>query len=243
MDRLRGGRARSQRNRTALAAAALASAVTVLAGCGSDVPALEFGAAKPSGPRLDAQPPQGSSLPVAQWPDACEALGDDEILAILPQAEDFEREPVKVTVLNFNPLTESEPGTTGDVPKGGCTTSFGLPAEYESKHNSRVRIVFQSVADPALVAKAYAKDRAYEAKDGGQDPEKYRDLGASLGPAGCFLKEADQLVCHQGPYEFEVSGSSTADGVGEYPESDKNWREEVLTEVVRTLSARMDGRP
>lgn len=84
------------------------------------------------------------------------ARSDEEIRAILPQAEDFEREPIKVTVLNFNPLAEPDPGTTGDVPKGGCKTAFGLPAEYESAHNSNVRIVFQSVADPALVAKGYA---------------------------------------------------------------------------------------
>lgn len=230
------------RNRIPLGAMAVASAAVVLTGCGTDVPPLEFGSAKPSGARLDAQPPQGSSLPVAQWPDACQALSDEEIRAILPQAEDFEREPIKVTVLNFNPLAESAPGTTGDVPKGGCKTAFGLPDEYESEHNSNVRIVFQSVADPALVAKGYAKDQEYAAKNGGQDPEKYRDLGASLGPTGCFVEDDDQLVCHQGPYEFEVSGSSTADGVGEYPEADRNWRDKVLTEVVRTLSARMAGR-
>ncbi|MFI5801287.1 hypothetical protein [Streptomyces sp. NPDC051561] len=224
--------------RTVLASSA---AVVLLAGCSSEPPPLEFGTAKPSGPRLDAQAPKGGALPLAQWPDACEVLLEDEVRAILPQAKDFEREPIKVSVLNFNPLAESAPGTTGDVPKGGCEVEFGLPAEYVSKQNSRITLVFQGLADPALVAEGYAKDRAYEVKHGGKGPEKFRDLGASLGPKGCFTKGRAGLVCHQGPYEFEVDGSSTADGVGEYTESPKNWREKVLVPVVRTLSARMPG--
>ncbi|MFD8589068.1 hypothetical protein ACFV1B_05905 [Streptomyces sp. NPDC059637] len=230
-------------SRTVLAAVAAASAAVVLAGCGSEPPPLEFGSAKPSGARLDAQPPQGGSLPVAQWPDACEVLGEEEIRAILPQAENFDRKPVKVTVLNFNPLAEPDPGTTGDVPKGGCETGFRLPDEYESERNSSIGVVFRTVADPALVAEAYAEDRESEAEKAGRGAEEFQDLGDSLGPEGCFVKWSDQLVCHQGPYEFEVSGSSTADGVGGYEESDRNWREKVLTEVVRTLSARMAGQP
>ncbi|MEU8892548.1 hypothetical protein [Streptomyces sp. NPDC048442] len=226
-------------SRTVLAAVA---ATALLTGCSSEVPPLEFASAKPSGARLDAQPPQGGSLPLAQWPDACGVLAEEEIRAILPQAENFTREPINVTIINFNPLQESAPGTTGDVPKGGCKTGFKLPDEYESEQNSNIRVVFKSLADPALVAEGYAKDRKYEEKDGRGDVEKFRDLGASLGPTGCFLQDSAQLVCHQGPYEFEVSGSSTADGVGEYKESDKNWRQKVLTEVVRTLSARMAGR-
>ncbi|MFI8092150.1 hypothetical protein ACIF9R_28140 [Streptomyces sp. NPDC086080] len=38
-----------------------------------------------------------------------------------------------------------------------------------------------------------------------------------------------------------MSGSSSADGVGDDPEAGANWREKVLTEPVRTLSARMPG--
>ncbi|MER5733256.1 hypothetical protein ABT084_33840 [Streptomyces sp. NPDC002138] len=227
-------------SRSVLAAVAVASAAVVLAGCSSEPPALKFESAKPSGPRLDARPVQGGSLPVAQWPNACEVLGDDEIRAILPQAKDFQRDPIKVTVLNFNPLGKPDPGTTGDVPAGGCRTEFGLPAKYKGKHNSNIRIVFKTVADPALVANAYAEDRDDEAKRAGQDTKKFQDLKNSLGAAGCYTKgTTSTMVCHQGPYQFEVSGSSTADGVGKYPETEENWRQKVLTEVVRTLSARM----
>ncbi|MFD3991385.1 hypothetical protein [Streptomyces sp. NPDC058548] len=69
---------------------------------------------------------------------------------------------------------------------------------------------------------------------------EFRDLGTALGAEGCFLPDAsDGPTCHRGPYKFEVDGMSTADGVGEYPESDKNWNEKVLTHVVRTVSARI----
>ncbi len=224
---------------------AAAAAAVLLAGCSEEPPTLEFGTAKPSGPRLDAQAPKGGSLPLAQWPDACEVLREEEIRAILPQAKDFQRDPIKVSVLNFNPLAKPAPGTTGDVPKGGCETGFGLPSTYESKQNSRITIVFQGLADPALVAEEYAEDLAYEVENGAKSSAKgaepFKDFKASLGPAGCFTKGSSGLVCHQGPYAFEVDGSSTADGVGPYAESRKNWREKVLIPVVRTLSARMPG--
>ncbi|MFH8842942.1 hypothetical protein [Streptomyces sp. NPDC017868] len=218
------------------------AAPLALAGCSSEPPPLEFGAAKPSGPKLDARPAANSALPLAQWPNACEVLSDTEIRSILPQATGFAREPVKVTIIDFNPLSESDPGTTGDVPAGGCEFRFGLPSEYESEHNSSVKVTFTAVADPALVGRHYAEDLADARKRAGEGAYKkeFRDLGTSLGTDGCFLPDvSDGPTCHQGPYQFEVSGMSTADGVGEYPRSKRNWTEKVLTEVVRTLGPRM----
>jgi hypothetical protein len=212
----------------------------VLAGCGSETPALKFGSAKPSGAKLAAQPPQNGSVPLSQWPDGCKVLSDKEIKAILPQATGFERTPVKVTILNFNPLAESDPDTTGDVPAGGCEYKFGLPDEYESEGNSSIKITFTAVADPALVAKDYTEDRDNKRRASAKYKEKFQDLGDSLGPEGCYLPDVSQgPTCHQGPYQFEVSGRSSADGVGEYPKAERNWSKKVLREVVRTLSARM----
>lgn len=213
-----------------------------LAGCSSAPPPLEFGAAQPSGPKLAAQPAQNGSLPLAQWPNACEVLSDTEIRAILPQATDFQRDPVKVTIINFNPLSEAPADTTGDVPAGGCEFKFGLPSEYESEHNSSVKVTFTAIADPALVRQNYAEDLkdARERAAKGTYKKEFRDLGSSLGTEGCFLPDvSDGPTCHQGAYQFEVSGLSTADGVGEYPQSERNWSEKVLTQVVRTLGPRM----
>ncbi|MER6100402.1 hypothetical protein ABT154_32045 [Streptomyces sp. NPDC001728] len=211
-----------------------------LAGCSNAPPALEFGSAGPSGPKLVAQPARGGSLPVAQWPNACEVLSEDEIRAILPQATGFAREPVKVTLMNFNPLEPSAPGTTGDVAAGGCTYKFGLPSAYKSERNSSIRLTFTAIADPALVRQSYAEDLAEAREEATRRNREFRDLGTSLGAAGCFQPDvSDGPTCHRGPYQFEVDGMSTADGVGEYAESDKNWSAKVLTEVVRTVSARI----
>ncbi|MER7540281.1 hypothetical protein ABTX77_36710 [Streptomyces sp. NPDC097704] len=218
------------------------AAPLALAGCSSAPPPLEFGAAKPSGPKLAAHPAANASLPLAEWPNACEVLSDEEIRAILPQATDFARDPVKVTIIDFNPLSESAPGTTGDVPAGGCEFRFGLPSEYESEHNSSVKVTFTAIADPALVERNYAEDLESARKRAAEGTYKkeFRDLGTSLGTEGCFLPDvSDGPTCHQGPYQFEVSGMSTADGVGEYPASNRNWSEKVLTQVVRTLGPRM----
>ncbi|MEE1782101.1 hypothetical protein PUR71_04015 [Streptomyces sp. SP17BM10] len=224
------------------AATALAgAAVLLLAGCSKDVPALNFGSAQPSGTRLAAQPPSGRSLPLAQWPHGCEVLSDAEIKAILPQAGSIKRQPVKVTIINFDPLSQADPGTTGDVPDGGCKFGFGLPDKYESDSNSSITLTFTAAADPALVAKSYAKDLARAREDATKYHKEFEDLGATLGPQGCYTDDLARgnLTCHQGPYEFEVGGTSTASGVGEYPKADRNWSEKVLRQVVRTVSARM----
>lgn len=231
------------RTRTLSTATALAgAAVLLLAGCGEkDVPALDFGSAQPSGNRLTAQPPAGRSLALAQWPHACEVLGDAEIKAILPQAAGIKRKPVKVTIIDFNPLAEADPGTTGDVPDAGCKFGFGLPDKYGSDSNSSVTLTFTAVADPALVAKSYAKDLARAREDATKYHKEFQDLGTSLGPQGCYTDDLARgnLTCHQGPYEYELSGTSTAGGVGEYPKADRNWSDKVLRQVARTLSARM----
>ncbi|MFJ4184989.1 hypothetical protein [Kitasatospora sp. NPDC089509] len=224
------------------AATALAGAAALLlAGCGTEVPALKFGSAQPSGDRLAAQPPSGRSLKLAQWPHGCEVLSDAEIKAILPQADSIKRQPVKVTIINFNPLTEADPGTTGDAPDAGCKFGFGLPDKYESKSNSSITLTFTAVADPALVTKSYAKDLARAREDATKYHKEFDDLGTSLGPQGCYSDDLARgnLTCHQGPYEFELSGMSTASGVGQYPAADRNWGDKVLRQVARTLGARM----
>lgn len=92
-----------------------------------------------------------------------------------------------------------------------------------------------SIADPALIEQSYREDLA----DGGTSGEA-EDLGDSLGAAGCFTDELyGGLDCYQGAYRFEVSDTSTADWMGEYPESEQNRSDQVLTQVVATLAARV----
>jgi len=234
--------------------AVLASTV-LLAGCGGDSspPKIRFGSAKPSGGKLGLHPGGNSQLPLAQWPDACRLLSDSELRAIVPQAKHVKRKPVKVTILNTDPLSEAPPGTTGDVPRGGCEFEFALPdSGGEGTGNSNVSITVSALADPALVAKRYGEDKRKDRSEKG-----FTDLGDSWGVDGCYLVgdglSAQSAECRQGPYLFDAGGSSWAEGVAPKPGPDANadenraaerkrnrtWTDKVVAQAVRTVGARM----
>ncbi|QKW07528.1 hypothetical protein HUT18_15205 [Streptomyces sp. NA04227] len=232
---------------TALAGAGLA----LLVGCSEDSPPppVEFGAAKPAGDRLGLTPPAGASLPLAQWPDGCKLLTDAEVTAILPQAENVEREPVKVTILNFDPLSEAAPGTTGDVPSGGCKFTFDLPGNSGGASSATVTVT--ALADASLTAQKYDEDKQDDSSEKG-----FKDLNSSWGAESCYLFEGPigaEITCRQGPYVFELDGSSHAEGLAPNPGPDAKpsenlaaaakreqvWTDKVLSQVARTVAARM----
>ncbi|MGW3952113.1 hypothetical protein ACWEKM_14560 [Streptomyces sp. NPDC004752] len=233
---------------TAVAGAAL------LAGCSEDSPPppVEFGAAKPAGDKLGIQAPPNASVRLSQWPDGCKLLTDGEIQAFLPQAKSFERKPVKVSILNFNPLVEPDPGTTGDVPRGGCEFGFNLPGSGGGDYaNSHITVTVTAVADPALIAKKYDEDKQDKTKE-----KDFTDLAATWGAEGCYRVSGvarDAAYCHQGPYLFELGGSSWAEGLVKDPGVDAKpaenraaaekrktiWTEKALSQAARTVAARM----
>jgi hypothetical protein len=224
-----------------------------MAGCSEDPPPpIGYGAAKPAGDRLGLRAPPGSVVTLSQWPDACNLVTDPEIRAILPQATDIERKPVMVTVSNFNPLRQADPGTTGEVPRGGCEFEFALPTGGDStSYNSSFTVTVTAVADPAVVASRYLEDKSGDSQKSG-----FKDLAASWGTQGCY-STGDGLSaganCYQGPYLFDVGGSSWADGVAPKPDPDATaaeniaaekqrqqiWADKVLSQVTRTVAARM----
>lgn len=227
----------------------------LMTGCTEQAPPtpVEFGPARPAGGKLGIHPAAGSVVPLSEWPDACELVSDEEVRAILPQAQRIERKPVKVTILNMNPLAEARPGTTGDVPRGGCEFAFVLPGRHgDTGSNSRFTVTVTALADPALTAESHQDDKKSDATDKG-----FTDLAASWGAQDCYAVGEGLTPavahCRQGPYRFEVGGSSWAEGVSPGPakgakaaeniEAEKKrrqvWAEKVLPEVVRTVGARM----
>ncbi|WP_405064333.1 hypothetical protein OG474_22500 [Kribbella sp. NBC_01505] len=234
---------------------AILASAALLTGCGEEKPppAIEFGAAKPAGDQIGLKPQSGTAVALSEWPDACKLVTDPEITAILPQAKDFERTPVKVTITNFNPLKAADPSTVGDVPRGGCEFEFALPAgKDKSARNSSFTVTVTAVADPALVAARYAEDKKKEAGD----DNEFKDLAAAWGTKGCYSYGGAlnrTAECYQGPYLFEVTGSSSAGGLGPNPgkkatlnettaaekQRYENWINKVLTPVVQTVGARM----
>jgi hypothetical protein len=241
--------------RAAWLSLAILVGAALMTGCSEDPPppAIEFGSAKPAGEKLGLQPQRGSAVALSQWPDACKLVTDPEILAILPQAKDFERTPVKVTVTNFNPLNAADPSTVGDVPQGGCKFEFALPAgDDQPARNSSLSVIVTAAADPALVGARYLEDKKKEAgRDNG-----FKDLAVSWGTQGCYSYgsgPSGTADCYQGSYLFEVGGWSSAEGLAPIPGPDatgneslaaekqryKNWVDKVLSQVVRTVAARM----
>lgn len=227
----------------------------LMTGCSEQSPPtpVEFGSARPAGGTLGLHPEAGSVVPLSEWPDACELVSDEEVRAILPQAKRIERKPVKVTILNMNPLAEARPGTTGDVPRGGCEFAFALPGRSgDSGSNSSFTVTVTALADPALIAESHQDDKKSDGAEKG-----FTDQAASWGAQDCYTvgEELSPAVahCRQGPYLFEVGGSSRAEGVSPAPgpgakaaeniEAEKKrrqvWADKVLPEVVRTVGARM----
>ncbi|CAM5301410.1 hypothetical protein SAVIM338S_00450 [Streptomyces avidinii] len=241
--------------RTGLWCLTVVVGAALVTGCDEEPPPkpVEFGSARPAGANLGIRPEAGSVVLLSQWPDACELVSDEEVRAILPQAKRIERKPVNVTILNMNPLVETRPGTTGEVPRGGCEFEFALPSKSgDTVTNSDFTVTVTALAEPALTTESHEDDKNSDATEKG-----FKDLAASWGAEDCYsVGEGLSSVvahCRQGPFLFKVRGSSRAEGVSPGPakgakaaeniEAEKKrrqvWTDKVLPEVVRTVSARM----
>ncbi|WP_411082257.1 hypothetical protein [Streptomyces sp. cmx-18-6] len=239
--------------RTGLICLAVVAGAALLTGCGEEPPTpVTYGAAEPAGDTLGLRPPEGSAIALSQWPDACKLVTEAELQAVLPQAKAIKHEPVKLTITNFNPLTQAPPGTTGDVPRGGCKYDFHLPDHGDDEFgNSHFTVVVTSVADAGLVKERYREDKDRDEKEKG-----FVDLADSWGAQDCYNVEASfqgKVTCLQGTYLFEVDGDTSAAGVLEMPPTDataaenraavekrrKLWTEKVLSEITRTIAARL----
>ncbi|MFD3513138.1 hypothetical protein [Streptomyces sp. NPDC058657] len=241
--------------RTGLIALTVAAGTALLTGCAGEEPPtpVEYGSARPAGDTLGLKPPRGSAVTLSQWPDGCKLVTDEELRAVLPQAKSVTREPRKLTIMNFNPLVEAAPGTTGDVPRAGCKYEFHLPSDGEKEFpNSHFSLLVTTIADPALVAKEYRedKDRAVKKEKG------FADLAGSWGAKDCYRVGegfSAKVTCLQGAYVFEVDGDTDAAGVAQMPEpgAEKSenlaavqkrrdlWMEKVLPQIARTVAARL----
>ncbi|MFE6807704.1 hypothetical protein [Streptomyces sp. NPDC057681] len=228
--------------------------VGLLTGCGEEKPPprVKFGAAEPAGDKLGLQPEPGAAVALSKWPDACKLVTDAELRAFLPQSKSVQHKPVKVTILNFDPLADAAPGTTGDVPRGGCEFEFNLPGNGgDDVTNSNFTVTVTALADPSLVGHKYREDKG---KDGSE--KGFKDLAGTWGAQDCYSVDGvlgAEVTCMQGPYEFELRGSSHAEGLVPQPGSDAKpsenlaavakrerlWTDKVLSQVARTVGARM----
>ncbi|WP_157419956.1 hypothetical protein [Actinomadura kijaniata] len=88
----------------------------------------------------------------AQWPDACDLLGEKEIKAFLPQATNFRRTAEWVTVGEAGALG---PGGAGRAGNGKCTHEVKLPSPSGRPFGNGLSIGIDAVGDPALVTRFF----------------------------------------------------------------------------------------
>lgn len=191
-----------------------------LIGCSSG-PEIE--SADPSDEKLRISVPVGGIAPASSWPDACRLLTDEEITAILPQAEGITREP--------------------GSPSGRCDYRLVLS---DDDLGSTIGVRVTGVGDPQLIDGRFERERARPLDGAGGRSVGFRENGAE-----CYAVDRDRtdtsglsiaLVCHQGPMMFEVSGRTGAEleAVSEFDDPNDVWHRQVLPEVAKTIAAKID---
>ncbi|MGW6358935.1 hypothetical protein ACWFR5_28115 [Streptomyces sp. NPDC055092] len=79
-------------------------------------------------------------------------------------------------------------------------------------------VTVTALADPALAGTKYREDKG---KDGSE--KGFKDLAGTWGAQGCYSVDGvlgAEVTCMQGQYEFEMRGSSHAEGLVPQPGSD-----------------------
>ncbi|MEO3782073.1 hypothetical protein ABGB12_01995 [Actinocorallia sp. B10E7] len=216
----------ARRSHGGLRAGAVALAVAALvSGCG-EPPELRFGAAQPSGEKLDLPSGGRSGLPGEQWPDACELVDDAELKAILPQAEKIERERQSLTLHKVDFLGGGF--DTEEIPAAGCQIDLRLPDDYDGV-NTFITFSMRQIADPSVIREEYREDR-------GRDRDETQSLGTSWGADECHAEKSGlrSVYCRLGQYYFEIRGRGPSSRITEQDFTDK-----VLSQIVQTVTARM----
>ncbi|MEU6710987.1 hypothetical protein ABZ897_05845 [Nonomuraea sp. NPDC046802] len=187
-----------------------------------------IGKAAPDGvvelPRLR----NGSILAAKRWPSACELVNEEDVKAILPDAEDVRAEPGGSYVVSIEKFAaDPEWRESNNAEAGQCLYTMRLPGEVYEATTFWVRI--EAVAAPELIA-AYSQDL------GGVNTNQ-GDHGADR----CVLKGAasGNWFCHKGPVLFTVGGHTTATFDGFQAPAPFFWRDEVLPQFVQTVSAKI----
>ncbi|ROO88208.1 hypothetical protein EDD29_5870 [Actinocorallia herbida] len=191
---------------------------------------VEIGAAAPPGQAL-ALPSfdKDEVLPAREWPSACRLVTQDDVLAILPEAEEIASGTVSVTGVSPAEFA-ADPGSSDDATAfdGRCIYAMRLPGEtYQS---TRLWVEIQAIAHPDLIERYYTRFA----------PSVGTEQGAH-GADACGLSALFDTVwvCRKGPVMFRVGGHTTVAFEGRYAPADFAWRDDISPLVVQTVSARI----
>lgn len=169
----------------------------------------------------------GKVLPADEWPDACSLVTQEDIAAILPDAEEIQqadRPLAAQSIKEFRADSSWKPSNRSE--SGECDYVMRLPGERYSATQAWIRI--DAVADPKLIA-------------------RYFESGAPGTPGGrtdgadkCVMAFAlDQnWTCRKGPLLFTVGGQTTATFEGMPDAAPFAWRDKVTPELIRAVGAK-----
>ncbi|MDQ8703911.1 hypothetical protein RCO28_15620 [Streptomyces sp. LHD-70] len=163
-----------------------------------------------------------------RWPEACRLVTQDDVEAILPDAEEIREEPpLHVYAPSIKEFAADSSWKESDRAENGrCEYVMELPGETFAA--TRVWVRVDAVADPGLIAGYFDKVAliAHErfgtdacANDGGLD---------------------DSWTCRKGPLMFTVGGQTTATFEGRMDASPAFWRDKVGPAFVRAVAAKLD---
>jgi len=171
----------------------------------------------------------GKILPADEWPDACGLVTQQDITAILPDAEDIQQAYRPVPALSIKDFrADSSWKASNRSEYGECDYVMRLPGETYSATQAWVRI--DAVADPKLIADYF------ESGAPGTNPGEGTD-----GADKCVMAFAiDQnWTCRKGPLLFTVGGQTTATFEGMPDAAPSDWRDKVTPGLVRAVTAKI----
>lgn len=160
------------------------------------------------------------------WPDACKMLTDKEIRAVVPNVTRISRVGQHAGFLSG-----------GETPHySNCDYKISRPGDPYPNMPSTITVDLQGVAAPQVIRQQYEPEKSQQAKIAKKYPDQYKDYGTSLGGANCFW-DGNEIQCIKGHFNFWVLGQQVTSGNS--LKANKQWREEVLTRVIKTLAAKM----
>ncbi|MFM9370043.1 hypothetical protein [Streptomyces sp. Da 82-17] len=167
-------------------------------------------------------------LPADQWPNACVLVTEEDIRAILPDAEEIEAEPPSQVYAPSVKEFAADPSwkESNRAEYGRCDYGMKLPGERYAA--TRVWVRVDAVADPALIAGYYE-----EVTLSGDDKLFGADACANSGGI------EESWTCRKGPLMFTVGGQTTATFEGRFDAAPWVWRDDVAPEFVRAVTAKV----
>jgi hypothetical protein len=203
----------------------------LLMGCAANGTEIATLGSVRNGPQIPIRVAAGEVLPLEKWPQACQLIERDDVLAILPDATRIDQTSLRGSTRTIKEFLADEFWHESEAPtEAGCMYSFHLPGG--ATEPSSVWVEITEIADPKVTQRYHEQERASD--DGSTD-----DIP---GVDDCYLHHRydPQLICLRGPMRFAVGGTTSA-VFGESGDALSYWRDEVLPRFATSVGNKIGG--